>query len=150
MSYRLGMEMNVNELLLPRRDVGVDSCDIIVPDAFVLINAEEAISGFGGLFFRMIARSERTGRLHDVIVRQGVYKSKQDGMVKGTGNRMRKEGRRFGTWAYSPTGVPLNTGEGKGYRSWLYSNVILVVARDGIGVTSEGTRLLTEAIRRKG
>jgi hypothetical protein len=150
MSYPLGMDININSLLKPSRDAGIRSGDIIVPQSFLLIEPEQALAGLRGLFFRAIVRAECSGRLHDIIVRQGVWRSGQDGEVAGDGRPMRVEGRRFGTWAYSPKGTKLNEGAGVGYRSWLYQNLLVLVVKDGVCLTNEGVRVVTEALRKKG
>lgn len=149
MSYRLGMDININSLLKPRRDAGIRSRDIIVPQSFLLVDAEQALAGMGGLFFRAIVRAECSGRLHDIIVRQGVWRSEQDGEVAGEGRTMRLAGRRFGTWAYSPKGTKFNEGAGVGYRSWLYQNLLVLVVKDGVCLTNEGVKVVTEALRKQ-
>jgi len=94
-----------------------------------------------GRSFRVIYRC-LDGKVRDMIGRQGVYKSSQDGTVAGTGHAMASAERlnlSFWTYAY---GKKVNVGAGKGYRT-LKASGILAIRCEGTDIlTDEGIREL--------
>jgi len=81
-----------------------------------------------GWTFRLIVESLK-GTRHDIVVRRGVYKSQQDGEVEGIGAAMTDATiGNFGTWCCVHGGEAVNTGAGKGYRTWNASRVLAIRA----------------------
>ncbi len=79
-----------------------------------------------GWQFRLIVESLKKTR-HDIVVRRGVYKSQQDGTVQGVGAAMTDATTgNFGTWCHVYDGKAVNTGAGKGYRTWNAGRVLAI------------------------
>tara|TARA_R110002126_G_C10490983_1_gene504890 strand:+ start:135069 stop:135506 length:438 start_codon:yes stop_codon:yes gene_type:complete len=77
------------------------------------------------------------GTVRDMIGRQGVYKSKQDGEVLGTGHAMASEERlNLSFWTFAH-GKKVNNGTGKGYRTLKASGIL--------AIRCEGNDILTAA-----
>jgi len=100
------------------------------------------VKGLGGRQFRVIYRC-KDGRIRDMIGRQGVYNSAQDGMVQGVGHAMESEQNlTLSFWTNVYGGRAVNTGAGKGYRT-LRADGILAIRCNGVTVlTGEGLRSL--------
>jgi hypothetical protein len=142
--------MNVNKILNASRDVGFRAGDVMLPNVYPLVDAGEFLASAAGRtgFFRMIVRSERTGRWHDVQGRQGVYASAQEGPVAGVGRPMLDVERgRFGILTF--TSKKVNLGAGHGYRSWLRKNVAVIVSGGIVMVTLDGVDEIASALRRQ-
>jgi len=68
----------------------------------------------------------KDGTVRDMIGRQGVYQSEQDGTVAGTGHAMASAERMtlsFWTFAH---GKKVNTGTGKGYRTLRAAGILAI------------------------
>lgn len=143
--------MNVNKILHATRDVGFRAGDVILPNVYPVVDAGEFLAAPAGRtgFFRMIVRSERTGRWHDVQGRQGVYASAQEGPVAGVGRPMLDVERgRFGILTFTG-GKKVNVGTGYGYRSWLRKNVAVIVSGGIVMVTLDGVDEIATALRKQ-
>ncbi len=96
------------------------------------------LTQLGGKLFRVIYECLDGKRL-DIIGRQGVYNSAQDGRVANAGHSMRSEKNltiSFHTSVHG--GRKVNTGKGKGYRT-LRCAGILAIRVDGIDIlTNQG------------
>ena len=77
------------------------------------------------------------GTVRDMIGRQGVYNSEQDGEVAGTGHAMACEQRlNLSFWTFAH-GKKVNNGTGKGYRTLKASGIL--------AIRCEGNDILTAA-----
>ena len=98
----------------------------------------------GGRQFRVLYRCEN-GIVRDLIGRQGVHDSEQDGAVQGTGVPMRSAKRlTLSFWTNVFGGKKVNTGAGKGYRT-LRADRILAVRCGKVDVIT--TELIRELRR---
>ena len=91
------------------------------------------LTQLGGKMFRVIYQC-LDGKVVDIIGRQGVHNSTQDGEVQGTGHAMRSASRltvSFHTHVHG--GHKVNTGTGKGYRT-LRAAGVLAIRVDGIDI----------------
>ena len=96
----------------------------------------EFVSNLESRFFRVIYRC-LDGSIRDMTGRQGVYASKQDGEVQGTGHRMRNEERLNLSFWTDCQGGKVNLGMGKGYRTLKAAGILLLRV--------QGTDILTDA-----
>jgi len=69
----------------------------------------------GDRMFRVIYQCEN-GTIRDIIGRQGVHNSEQDGEVQGVSAPMAQDGTHLSFWT-ATHGRKVNTGAGKGYRT---------------------------------
>lgn len=77
------------------------------------------------------------GTVRDMIGRQGVYKSSQDGTVAGTGHAMASAERlNLSFWTFAH-GQKVNGGTGKGYRTLRAAGIL--------AIRCEGNDILTAA-----
>ena len=93
------------------------------------------VRALGGRTFRVIYVC-KDGTVRDLIGRQGVYASEQDGTVAGTGHAMacaKRMNLSFWTFAH---GKKVNTGAGKGYRT-LRAAGILAIRCEGIDILTD-------------
>lgn len=96
----------------------------------------EFIRALGSRTFRVLYRCQ-DGTVRDMIGRQGVYASEQDGAVQNIGHAMASETRltlSFWTFAH---GTKVNTGAGKGYRTLRAAGIL--------AIRCQGTDILTDA-----
>ena len=94
------------------------------------------IRAIGGRQFRVVYRC-LDGTIRDMIGRQGVYKSSQDGTVAGIGHSMANaESLNLSFWT-ATHGSKVNTGTGKGYRTLKASGIL--------ALRIDGTDILTDA-----
>jgi hypothetical protein len=131
--------MNLTAKLSAKRDAytkGVGA--FILPDAFVRM-AQSDVAGFlakvGARFLRIIYRC-KDGVVRDVIGRQGVHQSAQDGVVTGEGHAMRRDGVTIGLWTNVGKGPAVNTGAGFGYRT-LRIEGILAMRVEGVTILTD-------------
>jgi len=96
----------------------------------------EFVSKLESRFFRIVYRC-LDGSIRDMIGRQGVYASKQDGEVQNIGHRMRNEERLNLSFWTDCQGGKVNTGTGKGYRTIRAAGILML--------RIEGTDILTDA-----
>lgn len=131
---------NLTELFSARRDrYARAQGDFILTDSVVLIGDEketwEFVRALGGRMFRVIYAC-KDGTVRDLIGRQGVHNSAQDGTVEGTGHRMTSiENLTLSFWT-GTDGGKVNTGTGKGYRT-LRAQGILAIRCEGIDILTE-------------
>jgi hypothetical protein len=81
----------------------------------------------------------RDGVVRDIIGRQGVYASEQDGAVRGNGHAMRSRARltiSFHTSVHGGAGV--NVGAGKGYRTLRAAGILAYRCEGTDFITNEG------------
>jgi len=91
----------------------------------------------GDKIFRVVYRC-LDGTVRDMIGRQGVSDSAQDGKVKNIGHAMRSEARltlSFWTFAH---GEKVNTGAGKGYRTLRAAGILALRCEGHDILTREG------------
>lgn len=133
------MEIDLTKTLDAKRDSyarGVGP--FILPTEFVRIaqsDVAEFLAKVGARFLRIVYRC-RDGVVRDVIGRQGVYQSAQDGVVTGEGHAMRRDGHSIGLWTAVGKGPAVNTGTGFGYRT-LRIEGILALRVEGITVLTD-------------
>jgi hypothetical protein len=89
----------------------------------------------GGRQFRVVYACQ-DGRVRDMIGRQGVYDSRQDGTVQGIGRAMTCERALTLSFHTTTHGAKVNTGTGKGYRT-LRAAGILAIRIDGVDVLTD-------------
>lgn len=95
----------------------------------------------GGRMFRVLYLC-KNGTIRDIIGRQGVYASSQDGTVQNVGHSMTNEDRLTLSFWTDASGGKVNTGAGKGYRT-LRAAGILALRIDGTDIiTDAGARML--------
>lgn len=95
----------------------------------------------GGRMFRVVYECQ-DGRIRDMIGRQGVYDSCQDGRVQNVGHAMAsEENLTLSFWTNCHNGSKVNTGAGKGYRTLRAAGIL--------AMRIEGTDILTDAGMRK-
>jgi hypothetical protein len=106
----------------------------------VLIGDDREVWDFmracGDRIFRVVYRC-LDGTVRDMIGRQGVYKSEQDGHVQGIGHAMQSETRlNLSFWTFAH-GEKVNTGSGAGYRTLKAAGIL--------AIRCEGHDILTAA-----
>ena len=131
--------MNLTKKLGAKRDAYAKGVGpFILPDSFVRI-AQGDVAGFmarvGARFLRILYRC-KDGVVRDVIGRQGVHASAQDGIVTGEGHSMRKDGHSIGLWTNVGKGPAVNTGTGFGYRT-LRIEGILALRIEGVTILTD-------------
>lgn len=94
----------------------------------------EFIRAIGGRQFRVLYRC-LDGTVRDLIGRQGVYKSSQDGTVAGVGHAMADADRLTLSFWTATHGSKVNTGAGVGYRT-LRADGILALRIDGTDIVT--------------
>ena len=94
------------------------------------------VSNLGSRMFRIVYRC-KDGTVRDMTGRQGVYNSRQDGMVQGVGHAMRSEENLTLSFWTATFGNKVNTGTGKGYRTIRASGIL--------AIRCEGTDILTDS-----
>ena len=138
--------MNITQALGAKKDRhAVKLGDLILGQKVVRIgDAKEVfefVSNLGGRFFRVIYRC-LDGSIRDILGRQGVHVSKQDGEVQGIGHAMRNEERLNLSFWTDCQGGKVNLGTGRGYRT-LRAAGILALRIEGTDIlTDEGVRAL--------
>jgi hypothetical protein len=93
------------------------------------------VRSLGSRIFRVIYVC-KDGTVRDIIGRQGVYKSSQDGTVAGTGHAMANAERLTLSFWTGTYGGKVNTGTGKGYRTLRAAGIL--------AIRCEGHDFLTE------
>ena len=131
--------MNLTVKLSAKRDSYAKGVGpFVLPDSFVRI-AQGDVAGFvakvGARFLRILYRC-KDGVVRDVIGRQGVYASAQDGVVTGEGHAMRHDGYSIGLWTNVGKGPAVNTGAGFGYRT-LRIEGILALRVEGVTILTD-------------
>lgn len=135
--------MNLSQQFVSIQDSYVSRMgDFVVADQ--AISAGDSVSvwdhfvALGGRQIRVIYRC-KDGKVRDIVGRQGVHASAQDGKVQGNGHAMRSRSNltlSFHTSVHN--GAAVNVGAGKGYRT-LRAAGILAYRVDGVDfITNEG------------
>ena len=135
--------MNLSKQFVSIQDSYVSRMgDFVVADQ--AISAGDSVSvwdhfvALGGRQIRVIYRC-KDGKVRDIVGRQGVHSSAQDGKVRGNGHAMRSRSNltlSFHTSVHG--GAAVNVGSGKGYRT-LRAAGILAYRVDGVDfITNEG------------
>ena len=133
------MELNLTQRYNATRDrYAARQGDFVVSDVVLIGNAAEVwnfVRANGGKIFRILYRCQ-DGRVRDIIGRQGVHDSRQDGRVQNIGHPMACA-ERLNLSFWTPThGDKVNTGAGKGYRT--------IRAAGILAIRCEGHDILTE------
>ncbi len=104
------------------------------------------VRSLNGRMFRVIYECLDGKRL-DIIGRQGVHDSAQDGEVQGIGHAMASAERlTLSFWTATHEGRKVNTGAGKGYRT-IRAAGILAIRVDGTDIlTSQGQAELLDSL----
>jgi hypothetical protein len=117
--------------------------EFILSDDVVLIGDAievwEFLRACGDRIFRVLYRC-LDGTVRDLIGRQGVYNSEQDGQVLNVGHAMADATRlNLSFWTFAH-GKKVNTGTGKGYRT-LRAAGILAIRCEGHDILTEEGRV---------
>ena len=133
--------VNLTEVLGAKRDRHARAQgDLVLGSQVVRIGDDAAVFGFvsnlESRFFRIVYRCQ-DGTIRDMTGRQGVFDSRQDGMVQGVGHRMRDAVRLNLSFWTDARGGKVNTGSGKGYRT--------IRAAGILAIRVQGTDILTDA-----
>lgn len=141
--------MNLNTALGATKDRHATRAgDIILGNEIVRIGDSlevfQFVSKLGSEFFRIIYQC-LDGKVRDMIGRQGVFASKQDGEVEGIGPRMRNEERLNLSFWTDTRGGKVNIGAGKGYRTIRAAAILAIKVRGTVIVTDAGIVALREA-----
>lgn len=133
--------LNLSTMLGARKDAHARKLgDLILGSKVVRIgDARDVfnfVSNLDGRFFRIIYRC-KDGAVRDMMGRQGVHVSKQDGEVRNVGHRMRNADKMTLSFWTDCQGGKVNTGAGKGYRT--------IRAEGILALRIEGTDILTDA-----
>lgn len=87
------------------------------------------------------------GTVRDIIGRQGVYASEQDGEVQGMGHSMRNAERlTISFHTHTHEGRAVNTGAGKGYRTLRAAGIVAIRTEGQDIITDNGARLIASAL----
>ncbi len=119
--------------------------EFILADDVVLIGDAKEVWDFmlacGDKIFRVVYRC-KDGTVRDMIGRQGVHNSKQDGKVAGTGHAMRSAERlNLSFWTFAH-GEKVNMGGGKGYRTLKAAGILAIRCEGHDIVTATGNAAL--------
>lgn len=133
--------LNLSAMLGARKDAHARKLgDLILGSKVVRIGSARDVFNFvsnlDGRFFRIVYRC-KDGKVRDMTGRQGVYNSRQDGMVQGIGHSMRNADKMTLSFWTDCQGGKVNTGTGKGYRT--------IRAEGILALRIEGTDILTDA-----
>ncbi len=134
-------QINLTELWEAKRDAYAkrQGAFVLSGDVVLLGDAREVwdfMRACGDRIFRVVYVC-KDGTVRDMIGRQGVYKSEQDGHVAGTGHAMASEERlNLSFWTFAH-GEKVNNGTGKGYRTLRAAGIL--------AIRCEGNDILTAA-----
>lgn len=132
--------INLTETLNAKRDAYARKLSaFILSDTVVRIGDASEVWQFvracGGRTFRVVYRC-LNGTVRDIIGRQGVHKSEQDGEILNMGHAMASEERlNLSFWTFAH-GSKVNNGSGKGYRT-LKAAGILALRIDGVDILTD-------------
>lgn len=132
--------INLTQVFEAKRDrYAVRQGEFILSGDVVLIGDAREVWDFmracGDRIFRVVYRC-LDGTVRDIIGRQGVYNSEQDGHVQGIGSPMATEGENLSFWTFAH-GKKVNTGAGQGYRTLRAAGIL--------AIRCEGHDILTAA-----
>ncbi len=136
----LATERNLGEEWNAKRDAyAKQQGPFVVSDVTLIGDAAEVwqfVRACGDRIFRVLYVC-KDGTVRDMIGRQGVYKSSQDGTVADTGHAMACDKRlNLSFWTFAH-GKKVNTGTGKGYRTLRAAGIL--------AIRCEGNDILTYA-----
>jgi len=135
-------ERNLTETFEAKRDAYAkrQGAFILTGDVVLLGDAAEVwnfLRACGDRIFRVIYRC-KDGTVRDIIGRQGVWNSSQDGTVAGTGHAMAcAERLNLSFWTFAH-GKKVNTGTGKGYRTLRAAGILAIRCEGHDILTAEG------------
>ena len=137
---------NLTEILRAKRDrYARAQGEFILASDVSVCDSERAlwdwIRSLGGRQIRVIYRT-LDGTVRDMVGRQGVHNSEQDGTVAGTGHAMASADRLTLSFWTATYGSKVNTGAGKGYRTLRAAGVLAVRCEGHDVLTGEGLRSL--------
>lgn len=141
--------LNLTKLLGAKRDrYACRQGDWIVSDQYILIGPDtwSYVRSLTGLTFRVLYRC-KDGAIRDMIGRQGVHKSAQDGPVRGVGHPMASEENGTLSFWTATHGDKVNTGAGKGYRTLRAEGILALRIKGETLLTMEGFDTITLALR---
>ena len=133
--------INLTQLWEAKRDAyAKQQGEFILTDSVMVIGDAretwEFIRACGDRIFRVVYVC-LDGTVRDMIGRQGVYNSEQDGHVAGTGHAMASAERlNLSFWTFAH-GEKVNNGSGKGYRTFRAAGIL--------AIRCEGNDILTAA-----
>lgn len=136
--------INLTETWNAKRDrYAAKQGNFILSDDVILIGDAREVWEFmracGDRIFRVVYRC-KDGTVRDMIGRQGVHNSKQDGMVAGTGHAMASaEHLTLSFWTFAH-GKKVNTGTGAGYRTLRAEGILAIRCEGNDILTHEGER----------
>lgn len=139
--------MNLTETFRARKDAYAKrQGDLIVTTQAVLLGDCAEVWGYfralGGLEIRVIVEC-KDGTRRDIIGRQGVHKSAQDGEVQGIGSPMACAKRlRLSFWTCVFGKRKVNTGAGKGFRTLRAAGILAFKVQGTIFLTAQGMRAM--------
>lgn len=134
-------QINLTELWCAKRDrYARQQGAFVLSDDVVLLGDAAEVWAFmracGDRIFRVIYVCQN-GTVRDMIGRQGVYASNQDGQVLNVGHAMAcAERLNLSFWTFAH-GQKVNTGAGKGYRTLKAERIL--------AIRCEGHDILTQA-----
>lgn len=133
--------LNLSKLLGARKDAHARNVgDLILGSQVVRIGGARDVFNFvsnlDSRFFRVVYRC-KDGKIRDMTGRQGVYNSRQDGMVQGVGRPMRNADKMTLSFWTDARGGKVNLGTGHGYRTLRAEGIL--------ALRIEGTDILTDA-----
>lgn len=137
--------INLTQVFEAKRDrYAVRQGEFIIADDVVLIGDAAEVWDFmracGDKIFRVVYRC-KDGTVRDMIGRQGVHNSKQDGAVQGIGHAMATTGGNLSFWTFAH-GQKVNTGKGAGYRTLRAAGILAIRCEGHDIVTAAGNASL--------
>lgn len=89
----------------------------------------------------------KDGVVRDVVIRQGVYQSRQDGPLSHDGHSMADFLLlNLSSWTCVHEGKAVNTGSGKGYRTIKAKGILAIRVQQTDMLTLEGLTLIRETL----
>jgi hypothetical protein len=135
--------MNLTKQFVAKRDAYASQMgDLVVTDQAVsagdMVSVWDHFVALGGRQIRVIYRC-KDGKVRDIVGRQGVHNSAQDGKVGGNGHQMRSRANltlSFHTSVHN--GAAVNVGAGKGYRTLRAAGILAYRCEGVTFITNEG------------
>ena len=144
--------MNLSALLGAKRDSYARNLGDMVLSGDVLRLGDakavwNSVRAMGGRQFRIIYRCI-DGKVRDIIGRQGVHNSAQDGEVEGIGAPMENATRLTLSFWTATHGGKVNTGTGKGYRTIRAAGILAIRVDKETVLTDAGIVAIANAYYR--
>lgn len=109
------------------------------------VSTWDTFRSFGGSMVRVLYFSATSGKVRDIVGRQGVHNSSQDGTVEGTGHAMtNRQGLTLSFHTHTFEGQAVNTGAGKGYRTLRADRILAINANGQQYLTALGRRIIEQ------